>query len=71
MFLDVVSSFAESGRNLELITGGVYGISSKPFTPNMIKAIYDNMASQNPKKRFVVGVEDDVTNTSLEVGERF
>ncbi len=43
LFLDVVATFAESGRTLDLISGGVYGISSKAFTPNMIKAVYDNM----------------------------
>ena len=49
------------------ITGGRYGMGSKEFNPGMVKAVFDNMKSGTPKNHFTVGINDDVTNTSLEV----
>jgi pyruvate-ferredoxin/flavodoxin oxidoreductase len=47
------------------IIGGRYGLSSKEFTPAMVKSIFDEMTKTNPKKHFTVGIHDDVTHTSL------
>jgi pyruvate-ferredoxin/flavodoxin oxidoreductase len=49
--------------------GGRYGLGSKEFTPAMVKAVYDNAAAAKPKNHFVVGINDDVTNSSLTVKE--
>lgn len=68
LYLDVVSAFEEAGRSAKII-GGRYGLGSKEFTPTMVKAVYDNAASSNPKNHFTVGIDDDVTNTSLKLGE--
>ena len=44
-----------------------YGLGSKDVAPSSIKAIFDNLASVNPKNQFTVGIDDDVTNTSLPI----
>ena len=49
------------------ILGGRYGLSSKEFTPAMVKAVFDNLASHRPKNHFTVGINDDVSHTSLDV----
>ena len=54
-----------------LIVGGRYGLGSKEFTPAMVKAVFDNLDSEKPKRSFTVGIVDDVTNTSLDVDESF
>jgi pyruvate-ferredoxin/flavodoxin oxidoreductase len=51
--------------------GGRYGLSSKEFTPAMAKGIFDTLASASPKKRFTVGIHDDVSHSSLEYDPRF
>jgi len=64
LYLDVVSAFAEEavhGRAMPKILGGRYGISSKEFTPAMVKAVLENTT----KNHFTVGINDDVTNMSL------
>ncbi|MFC1960080.1 pyruvate:ferredoxin (flavodoxin) oxidoreductase [Chloroflexota bacterium] len=48
-----------------VIVGGRYGLSSKEFTPGMVKAVYDNLTADKPKNHFTVGINDDVTHTSL------
>ena len=70
LYLDVVTVLAQAfaaGRLARMpgVVGGRYGISSKDFTPAMAKAIYDELASANPKNGFTVGINDDVTGTSL------
>ncbi len=47
------------------VFGGRYGLSSKEFTPGMVKGIFDEIASDAPKNHFTVGITDDVTNTSI------
>ena len=47
------------------VIGGRYGLSSKEFTPAMAKAVYDEMSKAQPKNHFTVGINDDVTNTSI------
>jgi pyruvate-ferredoxin/flavodoxin oxidoreductase len=58
---DGVSPFAAAPR----IFSGRYGLSSKEFTPAMIKAVFDEIARDKPKRHFTVGIVDDVTHTSL------
>ena len=47
------------------VFGGRYGLSSKEFTPAMIKAVFDNLAAPTPKNHFTIGINDDVSNSSL------
>ncbi len=53
------------------VIGGRYGLSSKEFTPAMVKAVYDELGKEKPKNHFTVGIIDDVTHTSLEVDPTF
>ncbi len=53
------------------IVGGRYGLGSKEFTPAMVKAVFDNLDAAKPKRGFTVGINDDVTHTSLDVDESF
>ena len=75
LYLDVVTALQEhftSGKPLAAqasaprVIGGRYGLSSKEFSPAMIKAIFDEMARPAPRNHFTVGIHDDVTHTSLE-----
>ena len=52
-----------------LIVGGRYGLGSKDTTPSQIKAVFDNLDGDKPKDRFTIGINDDVTNLSLEIKE--
>ncbi len=70
LYLDVCTAFMERGQ-MPQITGGRYGLGSKEFTPAMVKSVFDNMNVAGPKNHFIVGINDDVTNTSLDVGEIF
>ncbi len=63
--LDVISALNEYSVNIPVL-GGRYGLSSKDFTPTDALAVYENMYKRSPKNHFTVGIEDDVTNTSLE-----
>lgn len=67
LFLDVNVTMSDAQRPA-LITGAQYGLASKEFTPAMAKAVFDNLNAENPKMRYVVGIEDDVTHTSLPYG---
>ena len=67
LYLDVQAALVEAGRGNIEVVGGRYGLSSKEFTPAMVKAVFDNLASSEPKNHFTVGIIDDVTGTSLEV----
>lgn len=53
-----------------IIVGGRYGLSSKDTTPAQIKAALDNLKLDKPKDNFTIGINDDVTFTSLEIGEK-
>src|SRR6266516_3232660 len=75
LYLDVVAALNE-GRIKGLsgsprIIGGRYGLSSKEFTPAMAKAIYDELQQAEPKEHFTVGINDDVTHTSLNYDPSF
>lgn len=68
LYLDVVNtmtSTAKAGTTLPRIVGGRYGISSKEFTPGMVKAVFDNLNLNVPKNNFTLGIHDDVTHLSL------
>ncbi|ODH01430.1 pyruvate:ferredoxin (flavodoxin) oxidoreductase [Nostoc sp. KVJ20] len=56
---------------LPKIIGGRYGLSSKEFTPAMVKGIFDNLAEAKPKNHFTIGINDDVTYTSLNFDSNF
>ena len=51
--------------------GGRYGLGSKDFTPAMVKAVFDNLSQSKPKNHFTIGINDDVTGTSLNYDESF
>ncbi len=70
LYTDVCTAFMEYGESPKIV-GGRYGLSSKEFNPNMIKAVFDNMKAIQPKNHFTVGIVDDVTYTSLEVKTGF
>ncbi|WP_353778349.1 4Fe-4S binding protein [Winogradskyella sp. 3972H.M.0a.05] len=68
LYLDVLQSLNSVSSNFKktpIIVGGRYGLSSKEFTPSMVKAIFDNLQSETQKHNFTVGIKDDVTNLSL------
>jgi pyruvate-ferredoxin/flavodoxin oxidoreductase len=70
LHLDVMAALAEGGRDTKTI-GGRYGLSSKEFTPGMVKAVFDELARERPRRRFVVGIDDDVSDSSLAVDAAF
>ena len=72
LYQDVVTAIAEAwtGPALKVI-GGRYGLSSKEFTPAMVKAVYDELLKPAPKNHFTIGIIDDVTHTSLEFDPAF
>ncbi|MEO1184904.1 MAG: pyruvate:ferredoxin (flavodoxin) oxidoreductase, partial [Cyanobacteria bacterium J06636_27] len=73
LYLDVVTAIYQSWdkENLPKIVGGRYGLSSKEFTPAMVLAIYDNLAREKPHNNFTVGINDDLTKTSLDYDTSF
>jgi len=64
LYLDVCTAFSEAGRQAKILTGR-FGIGSKEFTPAMVRDLFDNMDAPAPKNRFNVGIEDDLTGSSL------
>nr|VFK78661.1 MAG: pyruvate-ferredoxin/flavodoxin oxidoreductase [Candidatus Kentron sp. SD] len=78
LYMDVVAAISEAREHGELpmdemprIIGGRYGLSSKEFTPAMVKAIFDELRKDNPKKHFTIGIHDDVSHTSLDFDPGF
>lgn len=78
LYLDVVSALSEGLSTGEApftqmpkVIGGRYGLSSKEFTPAMVKAVFDELGKEKPKNHFTVGITDDVTHTSLDVDYSF
>ncbi|WP_028319225.1 pyruvate:ferredoxin (flavodoxin) oxidoreductase [Desulfobulbus elongatus] len=76
LYLDVRAAITEAAEAnptmfVPVILNGRYGLGSAEFTPTMVKAIYDNMASFAPKKKFCVGPNDDVAFTSLAYDKSF
>jgi pyruvate-ferredoxin/flavodoxin oxidoreductase len=78
LYQDCVAAILEGMTNgwgnlkmLPKVVGGRYGLSSKEFTPAMVKAVFDNLANATPKNHFTVGITDDVSHTSLPVDHEF
>ncbi len=78
LYLEVVAAVAERMDSDEppfsttpRIVGGRYGLSSKEFTPSMVKPIFDELAAERPKRHFTVGIHDDVTHLSLPIDSEF
>ena len=73
LYLDVVNAIQEGAKlNLveqpasqPIVLGGRYGLSSKEFTPAMVKTVYDNLASRSHKDHFTIGIQDDLSHSSL------
>ncbi len=82
LYLDVVAAIHEEWQPVETfhrnvstpmpkIIGGRYGLSSKEFTPAMVKGVFDNLAQPKPKNHFTIGINDDVSHTSLNFDANF
>lgn len=77
LYLDVVTALNENQntsskfKTIPQVVCGRYGLSSKEFTPAMVKCIFDELKKDNPKNHFTVGINDDVTHTSLQYDESF
>lgn len=65
LYLDVVETLSSSNKNIDVLVGGRYGLSSKDTTPSQIKAVYDNLDKKKPINSFTIGINDDVTHLSL------
>jgi pyruvate-ferredoxin/flavodoxin oxidoreductase len=70
LYMDVVTVLAENAAKLPFakmptVVGGRYGLSSKEFTPAMVKGIFDELAKAAPKNHFTIGIDDDVSHSSL------
>ncbi len=76
LYQDVMTALAQglsagALEQLPLVCGGRYGLSSKEFTPAMVRAVFDNLESTEPKRRFTVGINDDITHLSLDYDDSF
>ncbi|UCE75548.1 MAG: pyruvate:ferredoxin (flavodoxin) oxidoreductase [Gammaproteobacteria bacterium] len=78
LYLDVVTALAEAHAGgslptaeLPRVIGGRYGLSSKEFTPAMVKAVFDELSRQQPKNHFTIGINDDVSHSSLQFDPGF
>ena len=75
LYMDCITALHEHGGDhlpvIPKVIGGRYGLSSKEFTPAMVKAVFDNLATDSPKNHFTVGINDDVTHTSLDFDREF
>jgi pyruvate-ferredoxin/flavodoxin oxidoreductase len=69
LYEDVAATCQENRCGLTIV-GGRYGLGSKEFTPAMVKAVFDNLALPEPTNHFTVGINDDVTHSSLKIGEK-
>jgi pyruvate-ferredoxin/flavodoxin oxidoreductase len=70
LYLDVVTALTEAHRYPRIV-GGRYGLSSKEFTPTMAGAVFDNLSEATPKNHFTVGIDDDLSHTSLAIDTHF
>src|SRR5690606_14481321 len=70
LYLDVVAALAEArGREAPFVIGGRYGLSSKEFTPSMVKRVFAELEAPEPRRHFTIGITDDVSHGSLKVTE--
>ncbi len=68
LFLDTVTALSESraGEAMPTVIGGRYGLSSKELTPGMVAGVFDELERDQPRRRFTIGITDDVSGTSLD-----
>ena len=66
LYMDVVTALADAGITDKVVTGGRYGLGSKDTPPSSVFAVYEELAKDEPKKMFTLGITDDVTFLSLE-----
>ncbi len=72
LYMNVVNALNEAQENHHAhVIGGRYGLSSKEFTPAMVKAVFRELKKEHPKNHFTIGIDDDVTHTSLEYDKTF
>ena len=72
LYMDVVNALnAEASDFNPRVIGGRYGLSSKEFTPAMVKSIFSELQKESPKKHFTIGIDDDVTHLNLEYDKQF
>jgi pyruvate-ferredoxin/flavodoxin oxidoreductase len=73
LYVDVVSALGEAWRGPAppRVIGGRYGLSSKEFTPAMVRAVFDELSRPSPRAHFTVGIVDDVTRLSLATDDEF
>jgi len=75
LYQDIVTVLAENSAHLPFtmpaVIGGRYGLSSKEFTPAMVKGIFDELSKLSPKNHFTIGIDDDVSHTSLDYDPAF
>ena len=65
LYMDVVSALAQTGRKIDTVVGGRYGLGSKDTPPSSIFAVYKELEKDAPRHNFTIGINDDVTNLSL------
>ena len=65
LYLDVVTALSRAGINDKVVVGGRYGLGSKDTPPRSVFAVYENLAQDEPKNNFTMGIVDDVTHASL------
>jgi len=71
LYEDVVAALAEQGRLPKVVVGGRYGLGSKEFTPAMARAVLAELGAAEPRRHFTVGIDDDVSHSSLEFDPAF
>jgi pyruvate-ferredoxin/flavodoxin oxidoreductase len=73
LYMDVINALSEGYRHQTIpnVIGGRYGLSSKEFTPSMVKAVFDELKKEQPRNHFTVGIDDDVTKLSLDYDKTF
>jgi pyruvate-ferredoxin/flavodoxin oxidoreductase len=73
LYQDVLTALAEGwqGQSMPRVVGGRYGLSSKEFTPAMVKGVFDELKHEWPRNHFTIGIIDDVTHTSLDYEPSF
>jgi len=72
LYQDCITAITEMGTDPKVrVIGGRYGLSSKEFTPAMVKGLFDEMKKDQPKNHFTVGIHDDVTHTSIDYDPSF
>ncbi len=71
LYMDVVTALAQGRAPMPMVIGGRYGLSSKEFTPGMVKAVFDELDAEVPKNSFTVGITDDVSGLSLKTEVSF